>query len=206
MKTLSLTAFAALVAATFHLSVAAIPLEVGSASQVKPGCAAPAIEMLPFVVREDHTLTLDQLQTLATPLSGWLTLAAVSVQPSLSATVRSTPGCRTLAISAGYTNPILRVAMEIPTYTCGFRLLYAHEQEHVKAYQAALAVLPEQIRERITTLELPADDYEAGKVLEQALQPVLEQVLTVQAGIDSPAAYEANSKRCHGELVAFLRR
>lgn len=110
----------------------------------------------------------------------------------------------------------VQVAKEIPPESCGYQVVLAHENEHVK-------VNLEHFRNAARELEFAVGDIVQGKVfygleaasdikrmIDSHIRPVVNSKVVVNnmlhRAIDDPAKVKEELRACNGELQQYLRR
>ncbi len=123
-----------------------------------------------------------------------------------------------ITLTIGFSPMTVYVAKEFPEGSCAYQEIYAHEQRHVKTYQAHLASmeisLGETLRRRFATgRPWRGEQGEARAQLLREIQerwtPYVQREFTrgdaAQALLDTPEEYERVASSCDGEIRKRLR-
>lgn len=142
------------------------------------------INVLPFEVQTDLHHSFRDLQEIgvnAGEVGLVRTRASVRVD-----------GC---TATVGWKDPVLYVASELKRDQCAFAHVLEHEQEHVRIYQQAAAVLDERIR--VLARDRPLFDASVDAVTE---------VRAAHAAHDSDEEYARNLTACNGQIARLVKR
>jgi hypothetical protein len=144
-------------------------------------CTSLEVEVLPLVVREDHSVPVRELSRMA---HSDFTVGAVFAQRTWTI-----DGCR---VTVGYTNVVLRVAAELTGNACTFAHVMTHEQEHLAIYRRHLATLAARVQARAAEADLDA-----------VLDDETKSARADHAALDSPEEYHANVTACRGRILSL---
>jgi hypothetical protein len=122
-----------------------------------------------------------------------------------------------ITLSYGFTPMTIYVAREFPLGSCAYREVFAHEQRHVRAYQAHAQAVEAEIVEAMNH-RFATGSYWRGPVGEAQIRlkeelggrwipyvkNVLKRVESDQARIDTPDEYDRISASCDGEIRRLL--
>lgn len=146
-------------------------------------CESVSVTVLPFNATPDFAAPSAEILTLS---GGVGRFGVVTVEYSASVL-----GCNA---TVGYTNARLYVAKELTRDECSFKHVLAHEQEHVRIYEQALASLPARIQAR-----------KGAPSLFNAVVEELYAVKALQMAHDSPEEYDTNAQVCDHRIVSLTR-
>jgi hypothetical protein len=171
-------------AGKFWLSyLAAVAATVASCvpAPAHAACQALEVEVLPLVVREDHSAPMRDLARLA---HSDITFGAVFARRTWTI-----DGCR---VTVGYTDVVLRIAAELTRNDCAFAHVMTHEQEHLAIYRRHLATLAARVQARAAEADLNA-----------VLDDETKSARADHAALDSPDEYHSNVTACRGRILAL---
>ncbi|PTT90615.1 hypothetical protein DBR42_05505 [Pelomonas sp. HMWF004] len=122
-------------------------------------------------------------------------LGHVLVETQLAVTPQAS--CQGVVVRLDYTQPVLRVASELPPGSCAYARVMNHEQTHVRIHRD----IARQFRE----LTYPwSSGSSSAAILAYATQE-LDRLMQAQVRFDSPEEYAKNFSACGGEIARLVK-
>lgn len=124
-----------------------------------------------------------------------------------------------ITLTYGFTPVTIYVAREFPEGTCAHKEIFAHEQRHLKTYQAHMAGLEKSFQDTLSARfannrvwrgpagqTAPRLQRELDERWLPYIQREIAKVEAAQALIDTPEEYDRVANACDGEIAKRLKK